>query len=424
MATPSFPFRLVASLSLALVASGAAACAAPTDEDESADTSSEEALVAGCALGDGCAAVTSILPAVAPTPGPTASKQNATYWAPDATAGRNVPRVAKTASLTGLRLDRDDVSVWLSSTDDATGPLAADDVLLVEVRGSSGSVLARQVLVGPRLLLADKTTEVPTRPSAWNAALAGASAPAFDLTPLLPRGRSFTLKVSVLDLVGQTANAAVKLVTRPRVTPPPPPPPPPPVARAIADAFDVQAQAALPGAVTSDLVRFFAPGASTSRAFKTVLVERRRVMNYVTGYTPWEARLNTTLNSEMWTLPEVASLPFGFAIGQVNKGHLTKLATARAWNITNTLFYSTNVTGYTSTECVNAVSRGSSETCFYFPYAQLKVTADGVWAVSNTSRERYGADAVEERQFAVVGRFDAQQVPVARFENATWSVSW
>lgn len=422
--TPSFSFKLLSALSLALLASGAVACAAPTDdESEGADTSSEEALVAGCALGDGCAAVTSILPATAPKAGPTASTQNTTYWAPDASAGRNVPRVAKTASLTGLRLDRDDVSVWLSSTDDGAGALAADDVLLVEVRGSSGSVLSRQVLAGPRLLLADKTTEVPTRPSAWNAALAGASAPAFDLTPLLPKGRSFTLKVSVLDLAGQTANAAVKLVTRPRVTQPPPPPPAP---RAIGDAFDTQAQAALPGAVTSDLVRFFAPGASTSRPFKTVLVERRRTMNYVTGYTPWEARTNATLDSEMWTLPEVASLPFGFAIGEVNKGHLAKLATARAWNITNTLLFSTNVGtgGVTSVECVNAVYRGSEDTCFYFPYAQLKVTADGLWAVSNTSRQRYGADAVEERQFALVGRFDAQQVPVARFENATWSVSW
>lgn len=410
--------KLLASFSLALVAAGAAACAVAAD-DESPDTSSEEALVAGCALGGGCAEVTSILPAVAPKAGPSASAQNTTYWAPDAAAGRNVPRVAKTTSLTGLRLDRDDVSVWLSSTDDATGPLAADDVLLVEVRGSSGSVLARQVLVGPRLLLADKTTPVATRPSTWNAALAGASAPAFDLTPLLPRGRSFSLKVSVLDLGGQTANAAVKLVTRPRVTQPA-------EVRAIADAFDVQAQAALPNAVTSDLARFFAPGASTSRGFKTVLVERRRTMNYVTGYTPWEARTNTTLSSTMWTLPEVTSLPFGFAIGEENKGYIAKLATQRAWNITNTLLFSTNVGtgGYTSTECVNAVYRGSLDTCFAFPFAQVKVTADGLWAVSNTSRQSYGTGALEERQFALVGRFDAQQVPVARFENATWNVSW
>lgn len=413
--TPSFSFKLLASLSLALLASGAVACAAPTDDEaaDSADTSSEEALVAGCALGDGCAAVTAILPATAPKAGPTASAQNATYWAPDAPAGRNVPRVAKTASLTGVRLERDDVSVWLSSTDDGAGALAADDVLLVEVRGSSGSVLARQVVVGPRLLLADKKTEVPAR--------ASASTGAFDLTPLLPRGRSFTLKVSVLDLGGQTSNAAVKLVTRPRVTQPPPPPPAP---RAIADAFDAQAQAALPNAVPADLARFFAPGASTSRPFKTVLVERRRIMNYVTGYAPWEARTNATLDSEMWTLPEVAAMPFGFAIGKENKGYIAKLATARAWNITNTLLTSTNVGGYTNVECVNAVYRGSSDTCFYFPFAQVKMTADGLWAVSNTSRERYGADALEERQFALVARFDAQQVPVARFENATWSVSW
>jgi hypothetical protein len=386
------------------------------DFDEPALDSAEAPLALSCTFGQTCASPLTVLAATGPKGGPSGNTLNATYWYADAIAGRNVPRVAKTISLTGLRLERDDLSVWLSSTADGTGALAADDVLLVEVRSSGGSVLTRQILAGPRLLLSDHSTEVPSRPSAWNGELNGYAAPAFDLAPLLPRDRTFTLKISVLDLQGLTANASVQLVVKPKVVAPP-------VLKEVADLFDPAVHGASSTAAPSELVRFFAPGAQTSSPFKSVLVERHRTCNSVTGCTPWAAGVGTTLNSSMSVLSEVQAMPFRFDLGEINRGYVLKLAVARAWNIQNTLFFST-LTTVTNTRCVNAVAGGSEETCFWFPFEQVKVTSQGVWAISNLSIQPYGSGAREERQFAVFARFDGQEVPVATFARETWSVRW
>ncbi|MBL8935485.1 MAG: hypothetical protein JNM69_13095 [Archangium sp.] len=411
------PFKVVCSLVLL----GLAACGGQVAliEDGALDEadSNEAPLSLSCVLGTNCPPVIPVITAFAPKTGPSASTNNATYWSPDAPAGRNVPRVAKTVTLSGLRLERDDLSVWLSSTTDGQGPLAADDILLVEVRSSSGSVLARQILAGPRLFLADKTTEVPSRPSTWDSARNGHVAPAFDLAPLLPRGRALTLKVSVLDLQGLTASGAVQLVVTPKVVTPPAP------ARDVADLFDTGARDGLRQAAANELLPYFTPGANESSPFKAVLVERRRVCNAVTGCGAWTASTNTTLESKMSVLPSIAQLPFRFDLGQTNRGYLMSLAIANAWNVDNVLLYSTLST-YTHTECVNAVSHGSYDTCFYFPFGQVKVTAGGLWAVSNTSNQSYGTGSTEQRQFAVFARFAAGELPSATFANQTWSVRW
>lgn len=414
------PFKSLCSLVLLSLAACGGQVALIDDGPLDESDSNEAELSLSCVLGTNCPSVMPVIAAIAPKTGPSASTNNATYWSPDAPAGRNVPRVAKTVTLSGLRLERDDLSVWLSSSSDGQGVLAADDILLVEVRSSSGTVLARQILAGPRLFLADKTTEVPSRPSSWDNARNGHVAPAFDLAPLLPRGRSLTLKVSVLDLQGLTASGVVQLVVTPKMVTPPPPPPP---ARDVGDLFDTGARDGLRQAAANELLPFFTPGANESSAFRAVLVERRRVCNSVTGCGAWTASTNSTLDSKMSVLPSIAQLPFRFDLGQTNRGYLMNLAIANAWNVDNVLLYSTLST-YTHTECINAVSHGSYDTCFYFPYGQVKVTPSGLWAVSNTSNQSYGTGNTEQRQFAVFARFAAGETPVATFSNQTWSVRW
>lgn len=417
--SPSTTFTSSVALVLCL---GLAACGgqvAVIEDDTPLDdaASSEAPLSMACVLGTTCPTAIPVIAAIAPKGGPTASSANRSYWYANAEPGRNVPRVTKTVSLSGLRLERDDVSVWLSSSSDGKGALAADDVLLVEVRSSSGTVLTRQILTGPALFLADQVTQVPSRPSSWDASRNGFVAPAFDLAPLLPRGRSLTLKVSVLDLQGLTASAPVQLVVTPKVAPPPPP------VREVGDLFDAGSRDGLRQAAANELLPYFTPGANVSSAFKAVLVERRRVCNSVTGCGAWEARANATLDSRISVLPSIAQLPYRFDLGETNKGYLMNLAIANAWNVHNMLLFSTLNT-YTNTVCVNAVARGSDDTCFYFPYGQVKVTAAGLWAVSNTSSQPYGTGNTEQRQFAVFARFGAGEVPVASFANQTWSVRW
>lgn len=411
------PFKSICSLVLLALAACGGQVALIDDGSNDESDSTEAPLSLSCVLGTNCPTVIPVIAAFAPKTGPSASTNNATYWSPDAPAGRNVPRVAKTVSLSGLRLERDDLSVWLSSTADGQGALAADDILLVEVRSSSGTVLARQILAGPRLFLADKTTEVPSRPSSWDSTRNGHVAPAFDLAPLLPRGRSLTLKVSVLDLQGLTASGAVQLVVTPKVAPPPPP------VRDVSDLFDSGKRDGLAQAAANELLPYFTPGATVSSAFKAVLVERRRICNSVTGCGPWEARTNSTLDSSISVLPSIAQMPYRFDLGRTNKGYVMNLAIANAWNVNNVLFFST-LTTVTNTVCVNAVAQGSYDTCFYFPFGQVKVTPGGLWAVSNTSSQSYGPGNTEQRQFAVFARFASAEVPVATFANQTWSVRW
>ena len=193
----TFTSSVILVLGFALAACGGQV--AVIDDDSPLDEAawSEAPLSMACVLGTTCPTVIPVISAIAPKGGPTASTANRSYWYANAEPGRNVPRVTKTVSLSGLRLERDDLSVWLSSSPDGQGALAADDVLLVEVRNSSGTVLTRQILTGPALFLADQVTQVPSRPSSWDASRNGFVAPAFDLAPLLPRGRSLTLKVSV-----------------------------------------------------------------------------------------------------------------------------------------------------------------------------------------------------------------------------------
>ncbi|MER2562293.1 MAG: hypothetical protein ABTQ32_16330 [Myxococcaceae bacterium] len=411
------PFKLFCSLVLLGLAACGGQVALIDDGSNDESDSTEAPLSMACVLGTTCPTVTPVLAAIAPKQGPAANTVNRSYWYVNAEPGRNVPRVTKTVTLSGLRLERDDVSVWLSSSADGQGPLSADDVLLLEVRSSAGAVLSRQILVGPALHLADQTTQVPSRPSSWDASRNGYTAPAFDVAPLLPRGRSLTLKVSVLDLQGLTASGAVQLVVTPKVAPPPPP------VRDVADLFDSGKRDGLAQAAANELLPYFTPGATVSSAFKAVLVERRRICNSVTGCGPWEARTNSTLDSSISVLPSIAQLPYRFDLGRTNKGYLMNLAIANAWNVTNVLFFST-LTTVTNTVCVNAVAQGSYDTCFYFPFGQVKVTPGGLWAVSNTSSQSYGPGNTEQRQFAVFARFASGEVPVATFANQTWSVRW
>ncbi len=203
-------------LLLVIVAFG---CTGETGDGADPQAESDASLSLACTLGTTCASSLPLLPGAPPKALPPNAGTNRGYWAPDPLFGWQVPHIAQTMTFTGLRLDRDDVSVWLASTSDGRGALAADDVVLIEVRNSSGMILSRQILTGSRLLLADRVTPVPTRPSTWDAARNGFVAPPFDLTPLLPHGRSFQLKVSVFDLGNVSANDPVQLVVLPRPSP-------------------------------------------------------------------------------------------------------------------------------------------------------------------------------------------------------------
>lgn len=383
---------LLLSTFVCLSACGVATATAEESDDSFSDSESELSL--SCVLGVTCPAVLPVLPEVAPKDGPSASASHRTYWAPDAPSGLNVPRTALTQTLTGLRLERDDLAVWVSSTADGTGPVVADELLLLEVRNSAGSVLARRVLTGPRLLLADHTTEVPGTPSSWDGARQGFSAPATDIAALLPRGRVFSLKLTVLNVQGLTANAPVRLVVAPRAAPPPP------VVRRIDDLFDAEVRRAQPQATIAELAARFAPGAGTAR-MNAVLAGRSRDCRDVTGCSAWGGWVRRE--------PGVISLtsynfPFAFDVGR-RDDLLVSLSGSfgSMWRGPRQF-------------CVGA------ELCHYFPPAERSVSPDALWAVSTIVTVHWNGGCTES-QYAVYARFSPTEVPAGRFEQ-TAQVSW
>lgn len=183
-----FPKPFVLSL-LSAMAAASAACGPSTSEEDI--DAQEDAVTSSCAI-EACGLPRKLLAAKSFEGRPPARFRDDVQV--DAPEGLDrTPRQARRATSRPFRWSGDK-RVLLSANAAGDAPIVADDFLLVEVLDAATGELLAAATVGAR-----HAVEVGGAPVA-PAAAAGAQV---DISPLLPRGRDFRLRLSGLDLGGR-----------------------------------------------------------------------------------------------------------------------------------------------------------------------------------------------------------------------------
>lgn len=202
---------LLASAGLAL-----GGCAAPTD-DEPADAS-DEAITSACAI-ETCAKPTRLLQAKTFAARPPASYRSDVEIT--AAGSDRTPREVRRATSRPYTW-AGERRVVLGGDAAGAASIVADDFLLVEVLDpATGSLLAARTVGAPYPV---KLGGKPVEDLAVGAAV--------DVSPALPKGKPFRLRLTGLDAGGSARVSDVFLSTAAA----PPPPPPPPAGACVADA--------------------------------------------------------------------------------------------------------------------------------------------------------------------------------------------
>lgn len=189
---------------------GLAACAAPTDTDESAD-STEESVTTSCAI-ETCALSTRVLQAKSFTARPPAR-----YRADVAIDGAGfdpTPREVRRATSRPYTW-AGERRVLLGGSAAGDAAIVADDFVLVEaLDASSGTALGALTIGAPyRVTVSGKP--VANEPAGK----------AVDIGRILPKNKAFRLRLSGLDAGGRASVSDVFLSTAAPLPPPPPPGP-------------------------------------------------------------------------------------------------------------------------------------------------------------------------------------------------------
>jgi hypothetical protein len=189
---------------------GLAACAAPTDTDESAD-STEESVTTSCAI-ETCALSTRVLQAKSFTARPPARYRADIVI--DGVGFDPTPREVRRATSRPYTW-AGERRVLLGGSAAGDAAIVADDFVLVEaLDASTGAALGALTIGAPyRVTLGGKA--VANEPATK----------AVDIGRILPKNKAFRLRLTGLDAGGKASVSDVFLSTGPALPPPPPPGP-------------------------------------------------------------------------------------------------------------------------------------------------------------------------------------------------------
>lgn len=253
------------------------------------DSSSEESeLRSACTLGTNCPSALKLLAAHTGSTGDVRDEVTVS-WQGDPEHGTTI--IADSTSRKMIYSGTG--SVVLSGNASGTAPVTVDDFILVEVIADSGEVLATGAINPAGGLSVDGVSPQTLAANApFNGNGAGWSYQNVDITSLLPKNRSFRLRVGAYDFAGVALVSDVYANYSSGSTPPPPPPPP-------SSSENPWACSGTPLG-KSDLLQRFAPGTSSVDVLATLgtsrYEQRVRTCNQQTGCTSWSNPTAVTNN--------------------------------------------------------------------------------------------------------------------------------